>query len=146
MKNSQPFHHELSGGEPEELRPGSDRGFGLVFAAVFGLLGLLPLINGNRPHEWLIAASVIFGGTALLMPWLLRPLNYVWFRFGLLLHAVVNPTVMALVYILAVVPIGALLKVLRKDPLSLEIRDDADSYWIPRERARNGPSSMRDQF
>ena len=41
----------------------------------------------------------MFIGLALLAPTLLRPLNLVWFKFGLLLRKVITPVVMGLMII-----------------------------------------------
>ena len=68
----------------------------------------------------------------------LRPLNRLWLKFGLLLHKVVNPIVMALVFFGTVLPTGLIMRVLGKDLLRLKRQPDANSYWI--ERRPPGPA------
>ena len=55
-----------------ELRLGSDRTFGIVFAVVFGLVSIYLLISGEQYHLWIGGLSVGFLATALIMPRLLR--------------------------------------------------------------------------
>jgi hypothetical protein len=83
---------------------------------------------------------------ACLWPAVLRPLNWVWLEFGLLLHKVVNPIVMALVFFGAGLPTGIIMRALGKDPLRLKRQPDANSYWIERRPPGPAPESMKDQF
>jgi hypothetical protein len=65
-----------------------ERSFGIVFAVVFALIGLYPLIHGGDIRLWALASTLVFGGLAFLWPSLLAPLNRLWFRFGMLRHKV----------------------------------------------------------
>lgn len=123
---------------------GSERSFGLVFAVVFGVIGLWPLIGGHSVRIWSLAIAAVFLVLAFARPAVLRPLNLLWFRFGLLLGRIVAPIVMALIFYVAVVPTGLIMKLLGKDILRLRFDRDVETYWIARE---NGPeSSMKNQF
>jgi predicted membrane metal-binding protein len=122
---------------------GSERSFGLTFAAVFALIGMWPSIfRGEMPHWWALAISVAMLMAGLLLPRLLVPLNIIWFKFGLLLHRIVTPVLMTLIYYLAIVPTGLVLKVAGKDLLRLSWDHRATSYWLVREP----PGTMVKQF
>ena len=82
----------------------------------------------------------------MLRPSLLRPLNRLWFKFGLLLNKVVNPLIMGLVFYITVTPIGLIMRVLGKDLLGLRLSKDSESYWIHRDPPGPSPESMRHQF
>jgi hypothetical protein len=125
------------------IKMGSDRSFGLVFAAVFGVVALLPLIHGNSVRVWAIVPAALFLAVSMLRPTLLAPLNRLWFRFGLALGAVMTPVAMALLFVVAVIPTGLVLKLLRKDPLQRRLDRDAETYW---ERREAQPGPMREQF
>jgi predicted membrane metal-binding protein len=129
-----------------KISVGSDRNFGIVFAVVFTLIGVLPSLHGGEIRWWALVIAAAFGVCAFFAPRLLQPLNRLWFRFGLLLHHVVNPVVMALVYYGAVVPMGLLLKAFGKDLLRLKREPEAASYWIMREPPAPPPGSMAKQF
>ncbi|HEY1473697.1 MAG TPA: SxtJ family membrane protein [Pseudolabrys sp.] len=127
-----------------KVAAGSDRSFGLVFAAFFALVALLPAIHGAPVRWWAIAAAGAFVTIALFAPRVLHPLNRLWFALGLLLHRVVNPVVMALMFYGAILPMALLLRALGKDLLRLKREPQAASYWIAREPP--APGSMSKQF
>ena len=125
---------------------GSDRSFGIVFACVFALIGLWPMLHGSAPRLWALAVAAACLAAALLRPQFLSPLNRLWFRFGLLLHHVVNPVLMLLIYYGAVVPTGLVLRALGKDVLRLKLDRAAASYWIIRDPPGPAVGSMEKQF
>lgn len=122
---------------------GSERNFGFVFCSIMTIIALWPVISGNGPRIWLLLMAALLLAVTLAAPHLLRPLNRLWFRFGLLLGAIIAPIVMALVYFLAFLPIGLLLRIMGKDLLSTRLEPDRTSYWIER---KEPPGSMERQF
>jgi len=130
----------------EEISAGSDRSFGLVFAAVFAILAVYPLFKGGTLHLIHLGVAASFLFFALAAPRLLGPLNRLWFRFGMLLHKVVNPLVMAVIFFGVITPIAAIVRVRGKDPLHRRFDPQADSYWTPREPPGPEGASMRRQF
>lgn len=137
-----------------DVKMGSDRGFGIVFAVVFGLIGIWPALKlGWRPRfdlaavrEWWLAASGIFLAVALLHPTLLHPLNRLWFAFGLLLGKIMSPVVMGLLFAIAVVPTGLIMRLRGHDLLRLKLDRASKSYWILREPPGPARDSMGNQF
>lgn len=128
----------------DKLAPGSPRQFGLVMAVFFAILAAIALWRG----AWVWAAFwagfvALFGLAALVAPRVLDPLNRFWFRFGLLLHAIVNPLVMALMFFVIITPIGLLMRTLGKRPIPLRPDRATASYWLSRETA---PGPMKKQY
>ena len=128
---------------------GSDRAFGLtvggilvaiallrgLFGAGFGLVGYaLLLIGGALVATALIAAPV------------LAPLNRLWTKLGLLLARIVNPIVLALIYLVAFLPVGLAMRALGHDPLRRKRQPADGSYWIERSPPGPAPDTMRNQF
>jgi hypothetical protein len=140
------LHENLARQDSLEARRGSERSFGLVFAIVFGLLGLYPLIRGDAPHWWLVAAGIATAAAGLFAPALLRHPNRWWFKLGELLARIVAPLAIGVVYYVSVVPIGLLMRILGKDPLRLRRDAEAASYWIPRAPPGPEPKSLGNQF
>ncbi|MDD9928124.1 MAG: SxtJ family membrane protein [Rhodospirillaceae bacterium] len=95
---------------------------------------------------WSLIIAGVFLALAFAAPKLLSPLNRLWMRFGLLLHRIVNPLVMALLFFLVVTPIALLMRLFGKRPLHLETEPDAESYWIPRDPPGPEPETMKQQF
>jgi hypothetical protein len=123
---------------------GSDRNFGIVFACVFMFIGLWPMLHVSAPRLWALAIAATCLTASMLRPQLLSPMNQVWFRFGLLLHHVMNSVLMFVMYYGAVVPTGLILRALGKDLLGLKLDHATTSYWIVRDRPGAGP--MEKQF
>ncbi|MGD0134056.1 MAG: SxtJ family membrane protein [Bryobacteraceae bacterium] len=132
---------------PEDaVESSSNRTFGLVFAAVFALIALLPLLRGHSMRRWPLQFSVLFLVAALAAPKLLAPLNRAWTGLGSLLHAVVNPLVLGILFYLVFAPFGWVLRRMGKDFLRLRPDPGAPSYWIPRQPPGPRPESMSRQF
>lgn len=125
---------------------GSERSFGLVFAAVFTLIGLWPLWHSAGVRTWALGLAAFFLVAGLLMPAVLRPLNILWFKIGQLIGRVMTPVVMSILYGVAVVPVGLFLRLTGRDLLHLEKQPGAKSYWITRSTPGPEKGSMKQQF
>ena len=137
-------HERLPRDEPGAR--GSDRGFGLVFSAVFAAIGLWPWLDGRPVRGWSLVVAGALLGVALVRAAWLAPFHEVWFRFGLLLHRITSPIVLALIYYATVTPTGLVMRALGKDPLRLRFDPNAESYWIRRDPPGPEPESMKHQF
>lgn len=133
-------HHEMNAPPP------SDRKFGLLFAGVFLLLGLMPLVVSRHVVVWPWVAGGLFLVASLACPALLGPLNRLWMKFGELMHGIVSPMVLGLMFFLVITPIGLLMRVLGKRPIPAGFDREAQSYWIKRDPAAPASGSMRNQF
>jgi hypothetical protein len=125
---------------------GSDRSFGLVFAAVFLAIALWPLVKGLPVRWWSLPLSAGFLVVALWRPALLVSLNRHWAKFGLLLGKIVSPVVFGLIFVLGVFPIAIGFRLTRKDPLRLKFDRAASTYWILRDPPGPPAESIRHQF
>jgi len=125
---------------------GSDRTFGLVLGGFFAMVGLYPLLRAEAPRWWAILVAVPFILAAAIRPPLLAPLNRLWTRLGFLLGRIVSPIALFIVYCVAVVPTGLVLRLLRKDPLRLRMDPGAKSYWIERSPPARADEQMKKQF
>lgn len=143
MTGKPTFHENLDA--RDNVKAATERSFGLVFAVVFIVIALLPLFTApdrlGSLRVWALIAAAFFAAAALAMPRLLALPNKLWFRFGLLLHRIVNPLVMGLLFFVTVTPIGLLMRALGKTPLQLGFDKSADSYWIA--RTPPGPAPER---
>ena len=135
------LHEELERDVPPA--GSSDRAFGLVFAVVFAVVGLWPLLHAAPPRLWPFAPAALALGFALFAPRRLAPLNRAWTRFGHLLARLTNPLVLGLLFFLVVTPMGLAMRALGKDPLRRRLEPEAASYWIRRPLPAPGPMSRQ---
>jgi hypothetical protein len=124
----------------------SNRKFGLTLGAI---LALIAVVKGFERSPWggiwgVLALLLI--GSALLRPSLLSTPNQIWLKLGLLLHRIVNPVIMAVLFYGTFLPIGLLMRLLGKDPLRLKLDKTAASYWLSRADERPHSEAMRQQF
>ena len=137
-------HEDLT--REQYVEGSSDRSFGLVFAAVFGLIALGPLRHGHAPRWWASALAGVFALVALAKPVLLSRLNRLWIKLGLLLGKVVSPIALGILFYGVVTPLAVVIRLTGKDPLRLKLDPAAESYWIVREPPGPPPDSMTNQF
>jgi predicted membrane metal-binding protein len=130
----------------DDIKGSSERSFGIVFAVVFALIGLWPLAFGRDPRLWSLAVGAAFLVCAFVLPSLLAPLNRLWLRFGLLLHRIVSPLVLGIMFYLVITPTGLLMRAVGKDPLRLKLDRNLATYWIERVPPGPPPESFKDQF
>jgi hypothetical protein len=127
------------------MRDGN-RSFGLLIGGVLLLVGAHHYWK-ERPDffVWLIVGAG-FVAVALLMPRILAPLRRLWLKLGHLMSIVISPIVLALMYVLAIVVTGVLIRLFGKDLLSLKLKPAEASYWIKRNPPGPEYKSLADQF
>ena len=130
----------------DQIERGSERSFGFVFTVVFLLVGIWPMFDGSVARWWAIIFAAIILAVSLVRPVILRPLNRIWFKFGLVLNRIVSPLVMGLLFYLTVTPMALIMRCLGKTPIAKSFDRDAKSYWIHREPPGPSPDSMKNQF
>lgn len=136
-------HEDFS--RAQQVKGSSNRAFGWTFVAVFLIIGLWPLGFNAGLRWWAVIVAALVMLTTLAMPALLTIPNRLWLRFGAVLHRVVSPVVLALMFYVVITPMGLLMRALGKDLLCLR-GDPSATYWIKRDPPGPKPSSMSKQF
>jgi hypothetical protein len=135
------FHEQFS---PGVTPVPSNRSTGFVFAAVSVIVAYL-----WRANATVLAASVsvafLLLALSVMAPNVLRSLNLLWFQIGILLHRIVNPLVMLLVFVIVIVPAGLIMRIWH-DPLRARRAAPHSTYWIERQSGPENRSSMANQF
>ncbi|MEM7318315.1 MAG: SxtJ family membrane protein [Pseudomonadota bacterium] len=129
-----------------EVQMGSERSFGAVFATVFAIIALFPILGGGPVRIWALVIAAVFAIVAIVAPDVLKPLNRIWFQFGMLLGKIVSPVAMGILFFLTVTPVGLIMRAFRKDMLNQTFDPEADSYWIQIPAEQSAESSMQNQF
>ena len=126
----------------KDIKIGSNKSFGIVFAIVFSLIALWPLLKGNEIRLWSLIISLIFLILGFMNSKILTPLNKLWFKLGIFLGNFIAPIIMGIIFFFVVTPTGIIMKLLGKDLIKLKKNND-ESYWIEKKDIK---SSMKNQF
>ena len=127
-------------------RIGSERNFGIVFAAFFLALALWPIVRGDPIRMWSLIVAGLFLGVAFFLPHFFAAPNRLWFQFGLLLGKFLTPIFMAILFLTAILPVALVLRLLGKDIIRLRLEPTLDTYWVPKAAQSLTPESLKDQF
>jgi len=110
--------------ERKELRQ-----FGLVVGGIFAAIGFWPLLmHGQGLRSWAAVLSALLLVPALVFPGLLRPVHRGWMFAGHALGWVNTRILLGIVFYGIVTPLGLIRRLLEKDVMGLEFRQNADSY------------------
>ena len=129
--------------DSNKIKISSNRSFGLVFFVVFLIISLWPLTSEGSIRIWSAIVSAVFLILGLINSKLLTPLNLLWFKFGMILGAIISPIVMGIVFFLVVTPTGLILRIMRKDLLNKKYDKEKETYWIKRDTSIG---TMKRQF
>ena len=132
--------------EANQAKPLDNRVFGLIFSGIFCVIGLFPLLFGGEGRQWALIVAAVWALPALFFPAVLAPLNRAWAKFGQIMHSVINPILMGMIFFLTVLPTGLILRLLGKDPMRRKFDPEAASYWILREQKSVTKESFDNQF
>jgi hypothetical protein len=140
-------HEDFS--RSHEVKGSSDRGFGLT---VGGILLLIAAVRTWLHASYGMLELALAGiGTVLVVLGLIAPgslagLNRAWTRLGLVMFKVVNPIVLGLIFLVAILPVGLIMRAVGYDPLRLRRDPQASTYWVEREPPGPAPETMKHQF
>jgi len=126
----------------KDIKIGSNKSFGIVFAIVFSLIALWPLLKGDEIRLWSLIISIIFLILGFMNSKILTPLNKLWFKLGIFLGNFIAPIIMGIIFFFVVTPTGIIMKLLGKDLIKLK-KNNENSYWIEKKDIK---SSMKNQF
>jgi hypothetical protein len=118
--------------DSDKIKISSNRSFGLLFFVVFLIISLWPLTHEGSIRIWSVIISAVFLILGLINSKLLTPLNLLWFKFGMILGAIISPIVMGIVFFLVVTPTGLILRIMGKDLLNKNYDKEKETYWIKR--------------
>ena len=113
----------------------SDRKFGWTFTAIFVLVGAFY-------SPVLVGIGAILAVITLTRAHWLAPLKRAWMKLGELLHHVVSPLVMGLIYFAVFTPTAIVMRMAGRDALDRSYDAQAPTYW----KRRDPPGPADDSF
>ena len=110
------------------------RSFGLILAAGFTVIAVVPLIRGHNLRMWALVLGLVLGAIGLVLPAILKPVYRVWMALGEVLAWVNTRVILTLLYYIVIVPTGLILRMTGKDTMRLKFERDAESYRVVRDK------------
>ena len=124
----------------------SNRSFGMLFVAVFALVGSYVWWRGGSLHPWWFGLSASTLLVTLVAPGLLAPLNRAWMRLASILNAIVSPIVLGIMFFGVFAPIGIVMRLAGRDAMRRRLDPRARTYWQERDPPGPDPSGLPNQF
>lgn len=124
----------------------SNRQFGLVFVIFFALFGAVSLWRNGNWYPGLFGASGLVALVTLAMPGVLTPFNRWWMKLSALLHRIVSPIMLGVMYFLILTPMALMMRLAGRDEMRRRFDRAADSYWVPRVPPGPAPGSLDRPF
>ena len=122
------------------------RNFGLLLGAFLaGIFGLvLPYVHGKVFPIWPWIAAALFWVWALTIPATLNTVYRVWMRIGLTIGSIVNRIALGFVFFVIIVPMGIVMRLVGRDPMSRKLDKTTDTYRTPSETP--SPNNLEKPF
>jgi hypothetical protein len=132
-----------------DLEGPTNRSFGLTVGGILFALGVVRSLSKGSP-DLLAALLLVIGGALFILglfkaAWLTGA-NRAWMRLGAFMARIVNPVVLLLIYLVAFIPVGILMRLKGYNPLRQKRVPKTDSYWIVRKKTDDPASGMLNQF
>jgi hypothetical protein len=124
----------------------SNRSFGSVFTVFFTLVGVYSLWREGTAYSWMFWLAGATAAVTMIRPQWLAPLNRAWMQFGELLHRIVSPLVLGIMFYGVFTPVGLVMRMARRDAMKRRFEPGAPTYWIERHPPGPADDSFRDQF
>jgi hypothetical protein len=116
----------------------SNRSFGWTFTGVFAL--------GAFFYPWALALAAATALVTLIRSQWLAPLNRAWMKFGELMHRVVSPMILGLIFFGIFTPVGMVMRAFGRDAMTRRYEPQAPSYWVKRDPPGPADDSFRNMF
>ncbi len=124
----------------------SNRSFGTLFVVVFALLGALWWWRSNALFPWAFALAALTLLVTLAKPDWLGPANRAWMKLAELLHRVVSPVALGLMFFGVLTPMALVIRMTGRDAMKRRFDPAAKTYWIERDPPGPDPAGLPNQF
>ncbi|MDP2303056.1 MAG: SxtJ family membrane protein [Ignavibacteria bacterium] len=120
--------------------------FGITIGIVLFVIAGLLFYNNNSVYIYWGIASLILIASGLIFPILLKPLNFIWMSFAVVLGFFMTRVILGILFYIIITPIGLIAKLFGKDFIDKRISKEKVSYWNYREQKEFSKEIYERQF
>lgn len=124
----------------------SNKSFGLTFFLFFLIVGIFQSFKTQELRPSFLFLSVFILVISLGKPQLLEYPNRVWTKFGLILHRIVSPLFLSLLFFLIITPFAFISRLIGAKFLDLKIDPEKNSYWVIKDNSLPETKRMKLQY
>lgn len=121
------------------------RSFSNVFGVIFSFISILLYYYSNFYYSWTIYFALSFFILGHLVPFVLKPVYFIWMIFAILLGWFMTRVILSILFIVVLTPIALLSRALGEDFLSLK-NENNKSYWNFRNSAHEKSQNYEKQY
>ena len=124
----------------------SNRSFGTLFVVVFALIGAYGWWRDSATPPWAFALSAVTLLLTLAKPDWLAPANRAWMKLAEILHRIVSPIALGIMFFGVLTPMALVMRLIGRDAMKRRFEPSARTYWIERDPPGPDPSGLPNQF
>ena len=104
--------------------------FGYVFSFIFFTIAAYYFFFSSIILIKTILVGIILLSAALIKPILLKPFNYLWIKFGIILNKITSPIILGFIYFILIFLTRIYLLFFNKRLIPLKSSKNLKTYWI----------------
>lgn len=120
----------------------SDKKFGFFFSLIFLILYFYLLFFKNLNYYLPLIISLILASVSIFKPNILKKLNYLWFKLGIVLGKFFSPIILGIIFFVIITPISLFMKIVKRDELKLTDKHEK-TFW---ENYKHEKINMKNQY
>ncbi len=113
------------------MRIPTNKNFGITFGIIFILVSIILFIY-DIPYFYTLCIGIIFLLLGFINSNLLFPLNFLWFKFGIILSKLISPLILFILFYFIITPYALIAKLFKKELREIKGKKKelhVDSFW-----------------
>jgi multisubunit Na+/H+ antiporter MnhG subunit len=120
--------------------------FGITMGFTFIIIAMIILFRHKHNTMPAFVFSLVLFIAAYVLPGILKPLYFCWMKLAFVLSWVNTRLLLIAVFYLLVTPLAVIARMFGTDLLDKRIDKTKQSYWLAKEKSRQGLSDYQRQF
>ena len=122
------------------------RKFGITLGIFSIVISLFLFWKNNSVAEYFVYGGVTILALGVVFSRILKPIYIFWMGFATIMGFFMTRLILTLLFSIVFTPVGMFFRLFKRDPLKEKIDQQAETYWIKREKDELYPKSAENQF